>query len=93
MAVFKHDCDHCEYLGSFVYDAVGLGVTIVDLYCCPSSYGGTFIARHGDDGPEYSSCPKDILETNLEKYKNGPHSSYSPGIYEAYKRKQENSDA
>jgi hypothetical protein len=88
-AIFEHDCNNCKYLGDFTYDAIGLGTMVVDLYFCPNSLlGGSYIARHGDDGPEYASCPQDILKTNLDRYTNGPHSSYSPGIYEAYVRNE-----
>ncbi len=51
MALFTHDCtdqDCCKYAGSFC-DA--------DVYV---SRSGTLIIRNGNDGPDYSSYPKEI---------------------------------
>jgi hypothetical protein len=51
--LFKHDCDQCTFLGHFVNS---------DVYTC--SKGNvlvrdirTFIARYGNEGPEYTSMP------------------------------------
>lgn len=50
---YKHDCEHCTFLGKWreitngrVYD--------YDLYHCNSNYP-TVIARFGNDGPDYQS--------------------------------------
>lgn len=48
---FTHDCDCCIFLGH----AKGR-----DWYSCSNSQsilGRSIIARFGDDGPDYSSCP------------------------------------
>ena len=50
---FTHDCDKCKFLGSGKYQGAD-----ADFYTCPTFEGRrTFIARYGDEGPEYSSCP------------------------------------
>lgn len=45
---YTHDCDLCRFLGTF---------NEFDLYTCTKSGYRTFIARHGDDGPAYTSGP------------------------------------
>jgi len=52
---FTHTaCDHCTFLGHYREH---------DLYHCaqPSLGLATIIARYGDDGPEYLSCPVAIV--------------------------------
>lgn len=44
--VFAHDCEQCEYLGSYEEH---------DLYCCVHHSLPTVIARWGGAGLEYSS--------------------------------------
>lgn len=44
---YKHDCSKCTFLGKFEE---------YDLYYCDKSLP-TLIARYGDEGPQYSSCP------------------------------------
>jgi hypothetical protein len=43
---FKHDCPHCEFLGSFDRH---------DLYFCEQVSQPTVIARYSSYGPDYSS--------------------------------------
>lgn len=43
--LFTHDCSTCEFLGTF---------NSHDLYVCS---GETVIARYGNKGHEYKSCP------------------------------------
>lgn len=47
---YKHDCDICTYLGQF---------NGLDLYVCRADGDarilGTYVARYGDDGSEYTS--------------------------------------
>lgn len=94
---FKHDCSGCEFLGNFGYHApLSTGETTpmnVDLYVCrggPSSIlGGTIVARHANEGPEYASMPMDIIKMMIpEIEKTGKHSTYSPALIEGYKRAQ-----
>ena len=54
---FRHDCDRCVYLGRFDYHVRGRFYRH-DLYWCASlslDSLASFIARFGDDGPEYRS--------------------------------------
>jgi hypothetical protein len=43
---YTHDCDDCHYLGTCWSEG-----RWYDLYVC----GFSFVARYGNDGPEYSS--------------------------------------
>ena len=53
MKKYQHDCDHCEYLGTYLEH---------DVYICQNSGSpGSIIARYGDDGPNYISFRVDIL--------------------------------
>jgi len=54
--VYKHDCEECIFLGNLSYSGrwVPQGVISVDLYYHHGTIP-TFIARYGDDGPEYFS--------------------------------------
>lgn len=62
---YTHDCDVCEFLGSvegpdpYRDDCPR---TRWDLYYCPSSSRGTILARDGNEGSEYLSCPLSILQ-------------------------------
>lgn len=64
--VHAHDCDGCKYLGTIAGADDDCGP--IDLYFCggPASSltGGTYLARYGSDGPEYTSCALDIIRTN-----------------------------
>jgi len=57
LPIFLHDCEACELLES----DPELGY---DYYVCDPKgrRTGSFIARHGDKGPEYWSSPLDMLE-------------------------------
>lgn len=46
---FKHDCDHCEFIGHYVGH---------DVYKCKN----TIIARSSDDGPDYGSYDINMLK-------------------------------
>lgn len=62
---FVHDCDRCKFLGNNVMvisyvDETKNELVPCDIYICPDADGkisrmSSFIARHGDDGPAYSS--------------------------------------
>lgn len=43
---FQHDCKECQFLGHFFKH---------DVYICDNGYGGSVIARHGDEGSDYGS--------------------------------------
>jgi hypothetical protein len=62
---FTHDCDRCKFHGSGYYMDQP-----ADFYTC-ETFGGlrSFIARYGNDGPEYSSGPLFCCAelTNLDK--------------------------
>ena len=58
MAIFTHDCTDpncCKYAGSF---------NDSDVYM---SRGGTLIIRFGNDGPDYSSYPSEIVSMIAER--------------------------
>ncbi len=54
--VFKHDCDHCEFLGTIEIEHNGM---TVDLYAClhdrRDGPDGSILARYGDEPNEYIS--------------------------------------
>lgn len=52
---YKHDCSACRYLGTGKVQILGDGE--FDFYVCGPDDDRSFIARYGDDGPDYSSCP------------------------------------
>lgn len=89
---YDHDCDSCESLGSYTYDAPmveGTEEMTVDLWYCKASIGGpTLIARFSSDGPDYSSAPVEIVERSyLPRAKRGEkQSTAGPAIVEAYRR-------
>lgn len=96
MPIFKHDCNQCEFLGSFTFDSPRfhenknwIEPTTVDLYICKDIRNkvrfDTFIARRGNEGKEYTSIDRWVVEDHkwLERT---DHSSFSPAIVEAYKR-------
>ena len=51
--LYDHDCDNC------VYVFTTHGDTDYDWYVCPrpGKYDTSVIARYGDGGPNYWSCP------------------------------------
>ena len=59
MPRYTHDCTNCQYLGE---DGD------FDLYACRSVWPVrlTFLARYGDDGPEYASLDEEVLETAMK---------------------------
>lgn len=52
---FHHDCDGCIFLGRSEDGRW-------DLYHCPRCDEGSVVARYGNEGHEYSSCPVEIIE-------------------------------
>lgn len=46
----KHDCNSCKFLGGLFWSKDS---SVIDCYSC----GGSVIARHSDDGPDYESAP------------------------------------
>ena len=52
---WTHDCEACEYIGSMHSDR-----GLLDWYTCNDSV----IARYGDDGPEYWSTPRFIINND-----------------------------
>lgn len=92
---FHHDCDACEFLGRFKYDApLADGTTTpleCDLWRCTSGpsriLGGSIIARFSSKGPDYASMARDILVTVLEDIKiRDRHSTYTPALAEGFER-------
>jgi len=61
--VHIHDCDSCTYLGTIrSQDREG---EVADLYTCGNNWQSqTVIARYSDHGPDYSSVPLFMLQTN-----------------------------
>jgi hypothetical protein len=63
---FTHDCNRCVFLGE-IEDKEGKH----DLYICPNDlFGGSLIARFGNEGPEYRSFGVDA--NVLELFENRP---------------------
>jgi hypothetical protein len=60
---YIHDCTACKFLG-----AVPGPRGPVDLYVCAGIEGYTYIARHGSDGPAYSSTCDHVLDSAGEEY-------------------------
>lgn len=52
---WTHDCEACKYIGSMHGDR-----GLLDWYECNDSV----IARHGNDGPEYWSVPKFLVNND-----------------------------
>lgn len=59
---FKHDCDHCVFIGRYNHEWIVVGRTVIepgqayDLYFC--NQAGTIptvVARFGDEGADYIS--------------------------------------
>jgi hypothetical protein len=49
--IWKHDCSHCIFLGTYQYKDSNLDI----YYCGQGENAPTVVARYGDDRPEYSS--------------------------------------
>jgi hypothetical protein len=85
-----HDCNHCIFLGQFDHDGpLSDGTTEhleCDLYWCPEQIlGGSLIARHSSEGPEYTSSPVDLVIAH-EKWMIEQPSTTSAGLIEALRR-------
>jgi len=50
--LFRHDCDNCQFLGNFQEH---------DLYVHRHRTSDTVVARYGSEGPEYLSCPSNMI--------------------------------
>lgn len=68
--VYVHDCSACRFLGGLIWRGERY-----DIYHCAGDllsarFGGSAIARWGDEGPQYNStdmelglkCPPDVPE-------------------------------
>ncbi len=72
---YTHDCSACVFLGHYDTEEGEF-----DLYACTARQVGgddSFIARYGDEGPEYASAPSSIASR--------PGFSIAP-VVEAYRR-------
>lgn len=49
---WRHDCDRCIYIGA-AHDR--------EVYYCPGSLLGSWLARYGDEPWEYASYPTTVL--------------------------------
>lgn len=67
---WTHDCEQCRFIG-----AMYSGRDLFDWYIC----GNTVVARYGNDGPEYWSSPRDVVED--DKHLNISDSSGFRRIY------------
>jgi hypothetical protein len=89
---YTHDCDACTFLGPYTYDAPmveGTEEITADLWYCSTAAGGpTLIARFSSDGPDYGSCPINIVERDyIPRAERGEkQSTAGPAIVEAYHR-------
>ena len=88
---FEHDCERCRFLGRHTYDASytdGSRPLVVDLYHCAgtfATFGGSVIARYGDDGHKYASIPVGMVQQLIDS---GARATYSPALVEAHRRSQ-----
>jgi hypothetical protein len=60
MPLFKHDhCVHCQFHST---------VDGIDIWHCTNSngFGGSLIARHGNEPCEYGSIPVDVFVSGLK---------------------------
>lgn len=58
---YKHDCEVCEFQGTFFGD---------DIYICGirrDGMGPSIIARHSDDPPDYDSTPIRLFRREIEQ--------------------------
>ena len=96
---YLHDCTRCRSLGRFVYEGpLSDGTTrhcVDDLYFCPGdalgvfcpgdALGVTLLARHSNEGPDYSSCPVSLIERD-ESFMRLQPSTHSSALLEALDR-------
>lgn len=72
---YEHDCEGCDYIGSIAETwEHDVKPQHIDLYVCPNGGLGepTVVARHGDEGPQYTSKPLSILytrESDIKRWK------------------------
>lgn len=94
---YQHDCDACQFLGRYAQKVVYVNgdqeLMSFDLYFCKgaaaSSLGGTIIARHASKGSEYSSMPRDVFKSLMDRVGEGLHSTFYPALKEAFERSKE----
>ena len=60
LAHFTHDCDHCRYLGTVPTLEAYSASKLADLYL--SECGDTLIARVGNEGQDYYSMPRGLVQ-------------------------------
>lgn len=54
---YEHDCEKCVYLSDY---------GDYDLYWCPQDpVGETVLARFGNEGPDYVSCPPSLIRHEM----------------------------
>ncbi len=56
MPVYKHDCSECEFVATVRWH----GQTI-DVYRCEQGTMPTWVARFGNDGPDYTSLTENLV--------------------------------
>ncbi len=52
---YTHDCEQCQFLGTVLNDKQNPVDLYVHVNC--GTYGPTILARHGNNGPEYTCAP------------------------------------
>jgi hypothetical protein len=68
--IYKHDCERCQ----FVARVSNQGMPDTDWYYCASDISGaTIIGRHSNDGPDYYSCPVNMLVNPIYDVAYRPH--------------------
>jgi hypothetical protein len=75
-ARYTHDCNHCKFLRTMSVEGVDY-----DWYECPDNASpgfSTIVARYGNDGPEYWSSMRSIIEDKAGFY--GPTWAQHPMI-------------
>ena len=56
---FTHDCDRCKFLGHEGDH---------DHYLCDDGITPTLVARRSSEGPDYASCPVDLVRNHHEDH-------------------------
>jgi hypothetical protein len=78
--VYKHNCSQCIFLGNYAIEG-----KVHDLYYCPQITLPTVIARHGNEGPDYSSSIEIAVSQmqDIETY----HLPLPEALRRAYKKR------
>lgn len=66
---YEHDCERCRFLGTVAAPNRGAD-GVADLYVCVDvgqTMGPSVVVRYSDDGPDYSSIPRQFITATGDK--------------------------